>query len=140
VDKLRSQIEMMLSLPHLRYTVAKVKFFLSPGLVPPLGFRTNLLNGDYVAYIMETLVARKVVFTEVGKFDTKLTTGEDVDWFSRAKDQQVPHAVIPRVLLHKRVHDSNSSLIDPSTNQIMLNVLRQSIERKRKAGEAKQAV
>jgi glycosyltransferase involved in cell wall biosynthesis len=135
-DKLRSQIEHMLSFPHLRYTVARAKFFISPGLAPPAGFRANLLTGDHVAYITETLVARKSVFAEVGKFDTNLTSGEDVDWFSRAKDKRVPHAVIPKVLLHKRVHNSNSSLNDPSNNRILLNVLRQSIERKRKAGEA----
>jgi glycosyltransferase involved in cell wall biosynthesis len=130
-DKLRLQVEHMLAIPQLRYTVARVKFFLSQGMAPPAGFRVNLLVGDHVAYIMETLVARKPVFNEVGTFNTQLTTGEDVDWFSRAKDAAVAHDVIPKVLLHKRVHNANSSLNDSATNDIMLDVLRRSIERKR---------
>jgi glycosyltransferase involved in cell wall biosynthesis len=130
-DKLRSQMAYMLDHPEVRYTVARVKFFHEPGAPLPAGFRRKLLEGDHLAYIMETLLARKAAFKEVGGFDTGLTSGEDVDWFARARDTQTAHEVIPKVLLYKRVHDANLSLCDPATNQILLQVLRRSIRRKR---------
>jgi len=134
-DKLTSQMAYMLDNPEAQYVVAQVKFFLEQGYVVPPGFRPQLLERELVAYIMETLLARRSVFARVGSFDPQLTSGEDVDWFSRAKDLKVAHGIIERVLVHKRVHDANVSLTDSATNQILLKVLRQSIARKRGAGE-----
>lgn len=130
-NKLRTQVACMLECPSLLYTVAHAKFFLeTPGTLPH-GFRSELLQGDHVAYIMETLLVRKEAFEKIGLFETTLSTGEDVDWFARARDKHILHRVIPQVLLRKRVHSTNASLNDPSTNQVLLKVLRRSIVRKR---------
>jgi glycosyltransferase involved in cell wall biosynthesis len=134
-EKLSSQIAYMLDHPEAQYAVAQVRFFLEPGCALPPGFRPQLLEREPVAYIMETLLARRSVFARVGSFDPRLTSGEDVDWFCRAKDQKVPYGIIQRVLVHKRVHDANVSLTDSATSQILLKVLRQSIARKRSVGE-----
>jgi len=130
-EKLEMQMAYLLNRPLCDYTVSRVKFFLEPGFEISPGFRRNLLESEPVAYIMETLVARKSLFAKVGVFDTHLTSGEDVDWFARAKDMQIEHGVIDRVLVRKRVHDTNLSLNDSSTNKILLSVLRKSISRKR---------
>jgi glycosyltransferase involved in cell wall biosynthesis len=130
-DKLTAQMAALLDRPELGFAVGRVKYFLEPGAVVPSGFRTELLHGEHVAYIMEVLLARRRVFDTVGAFDTSLSTGEDVDWFARARDLGVPHTVISSVLLHKRVHETNVSLNDPATNQILLRVVRRSLERKR---------
>lgn len=138
-DKLKAQMEVLLGRPELGFAVAHVKFFLEPGVTVPSGFRADLLDGEHVAYIMEVLLTRRTVFDTVGLFDAQLSTGEDVDWFARARDLEVPHAVIPRVLLHKRVHETNLSLNDSAGNQILLRVLRRSLGRKRdRAAEGKQ--
>ncbi|HMK30943.1 MAG TPA: glycosyltransferase [Terriglobales bacterium] len=129
--KLHLHMELMLRCPGLQYTVSRVKFFLEPGFGIPPGFRQELLTGDRVAYIPETLVARKALFAAIGTFDPKLTTAEDVDWFARAKDQQVPHQVVSEVLVHKRVHDRNISLNTTTNDQMLLLTLRESIHRKR---------
>ena len=130
-DKLTAQMEVLLARSELGFAVGRVRYFLEPGAAVPAGFRGALLQGDHVAYIMEVLLARRGVFDTVGAFDTSLSTGEDVDWFARARDLDVAHAVLPQVLLHKRVHESNVSLNDPATNRILLQVVRRSLERKR---------
>lgn len=135
-DKLRSQVEYMTSFPYLQYTVARAKFFLEPGTTSPPGFRQSLYAGDHEAHIPETLVAKRSIFDAVGLFDTQLRTGEDVDWFARAKDKQVPHAVIAKVLLYKRIHNFNTSLNNLSNSQLLLRVMRRSIERKRAIGSS----
>ncbi len=133
-DKLTIQVKYMLQHPEVLYTIAKVKYFLEPGTVSPAGFRKELLKGERVGRIMETLVARKSVFEKVGKFDTGLNIAGDVDWYSRANDLQIPMAIIPRVLLHKRIHGTNISLNVDENNQNLLKALRQSVHRKKADG------
>jgi len=130
-DKLETQMAHLLSHPASGYAISRVKFFIEPGFDIPSYFRRDLLESEPVAYIMETLVARKSLFAKVGGFDTHLSSGEDVDWFARAKDMHIEHGVIDRVLVQKRVHDSNLSINDTATNEILLSVLRKSIVRKR---------
>lgn len=129
-DKLSAQMSHMLAHPEIQYTVAKVKFFLEPGCSIPPGFRKELLENDHVGHIMETLVARRALFEAIGKFDPSLTISEDVDWFARAIDNDIPMTVLPRVLLLKRVHEVNLSLTTPAGHQYLLKALRRSIARK----------
>lgn len=130
-DKLSVQVNYLIDHPKIQYTIAKVKFFLEPGHSPPSGFRKELLGNDHIGRIMETLVVRKSLFDVIGKFRTDLTTAEDVDWYARANDNGVPMAIIPKVLLYKRVHDANISLNVLVNNRNLLKALRQSIDRKR---------
>jgi glycosyltransferase involved in cell wall biosynthesis len=130
-DKLSVQMSYLIAHPEIAYTIARIKFFLEDEKSIPAGFRPELLEGDHIGRIMETLVARKQVFDLVGKFDTSLSTAEDVDWYSRAADKGVPMAIMPYVLLHKRVHDANLSIQTLTNNQNLLKTLRRSIERKR---------
>ena len=71
------------------------------------------------------------LFDVVGRFDPSLSTAEDVDWFARAKDAAVPAAVIPAVLLHKRVHDANLSINAVANDRNLLSAVQRSIARKR---------
>ncbi len=130
-DKLTTQVEYMIQHPEIQYTISKVKFFLEPGAIPPIGFRKELFEGTHVGRIMETLVAWKSVFEKVGKFNTKLSIAGDVDWYSRASDQKIPMAIIPKVLLHKRIHDRNTALNVNENNQDLLELFRQSVQRKK---------
>jgi glycosyltransferase involved in cell wall biosynthesis len=129
--KLRTQVNYLVEHPEIQYSVAKVKFFLEEGHSIPPGFRPELLEGEHMGYIMETLVARKTLFEVIGQLNERFSVAEDVDWFARAKDNKIPVAAIPEVLLHKRVHDTNLSLTSSVNNQNLLKILRTSIERKR---------
>lgn len=129
--KLSTQINHLLAHPEVQYTVCQFRYFLEEGCQIPRGFKPDLLHQDLVGRIMETLVARKSVFQTVGTFNETYQLAEDVDWYARAKDLQVPMAIIPEVLLYKRVHDHNSSSNAQISNQALLQALRQSIQRQR---------
>jgi glycosyltransferase involved in cell wall biosynthesis len=129
-DKLATQVNWMVEHPQLMYTTAHAKFFLEPGIRPPSGFRPELLIGDHRADIMETLVAHRSAFDLIGLFNTELALAADVEWFAKARDAHVAADCLPQVLLHKRIHDSNSSNNDPESKEL-LAVMRKSIERKR---------
>lgn len=130
-NKLSTQVNYLIEHPDIQYAVAKVKFILEEGHSIPPGFRPELLKGEHVGQIMETLVARKTLFDAIGKLNPEFSVAEDVDWFARAKDDCVPMVVIPEVLLYKHVHDTNLSLTSSVNNQNLLKILRSSIKRKR---------
>ncbi len=129
--KLACQVEHLAEHPEVMLTVGLVRFFLEPGCVCPRGFRPELLEGEHVGRIMETLVGRREAFERVGPFDPGLPFGEDVDWFARAADLGLPLSVIPRLLLSKRVHGANLSIDPDRSGRILLDLMRRSIARKR---------
>ena len=134
-DKLAVQMGYLIEHPEIYYTVARVKFFVEPGYSPPPGFRPEWLEGDHVGFLPETLVARRAVFDLVGRFDPAVSPADDVDWFARAKDQRVPAAVLPQVLLRKRLHNANTALTTPENNRLLVTILRNSLARKRQQGQ-----
>jgi glycosyltransferase involved in cell wall biosynthesis len=128
--KLEEQLPPLAQQPASAFSVGKVEFFLNdPAVVPP-GFRRELLQKPITGYIMETLVAHRNVFKSVGGFDETLKTAEDVDWFSRARDVQVPGICVDAVVLRKRVHESNSSL-RKENDQSLLAAVHKAVQRKR---------
>lgn len=131
--KLSLQVNRMIRYPETGCTFTRIRFFLEPGCSIPRGFKKKLLKGDYVGYMPETLVAHRSLFRIVGRFNPDLIIADDVDWFIRVRDAGIPIAVIPEVLLFKRVHDANTSTlpsVTPVFGQEMLTVLKRSISRR----------
>lgn len=129
--KLDLQIAHMAENPELLFTVTMVEHFLDDGAEAPPQFRSELLDRPHPGLIMETLVARKKVFEIVGLFDPSFPVGEDTDWYARAADADVPMAILPQVLVRRRVHGTNSSLNEKGINELLLRAVRGSISRKK---------
>jgi glycosyltransferase involved in cell wall biosynthesis len=131
-DKLQIQSRFMLDNPSLGFTVTHVQHFLEPECKVPSGFRTELLQRPCVGMLMEALMVNKRVFETVGWFDPSFSVGEDTDWFSRARDASIPHSILPDVLVRKRVHGTNTSLTSPKTNELLLQIVKDKLSRKRR--------
>lgn len=132
-NKLSMQINYMLLHPKVQYTITRMKFFLEPGCSVRPGFNKELLNGNHIGKMPETLVARKSLFDLIGKFNTEFTYMEDIEWFNRADLNNIPMTVIEEVLLYKRIHDSNVSYDSSKIiriNQEILHLLKESIDHK----------
>jgi glycosyltransferase involved in cell wall biosynthesis len=130
--KLAHQVGHLRDHPEDILTIGMFRYFTEPGREVPGSFNRDLLGRDLVGRLLSTLVARREAFERIGGFDPALRTGEDVDWFARAKDLGVPTAVLPHVLLEKRVHDRNTSA-DAANTARLLEVLGRSIRRKRES-------
>jgi glycosyltransferase involved in cell wall biosynthesis len=129
--KLDRQTAYMRHNPNVLYTVAMVQHVLVPGSAVPPGFRRELLERPVPGMLMETLVARQRVFARVGGFDPQFAIAEDTDWFARARDANIEMALLPDVLLHKRIHGANASLTELRSNQLLLHAMRRSVMRKK---------
>ncbi len=130
-NKLRVQMDYLIDHPDVGYAVARMRVFLEPGTEWPLSLNKDHYSKDPVGFIPGTLVARKTVFKQIGAFDTSYRHGNDSDWFFRAKDASIPMAILPQVLLHKRIHSSNLSHEIQTMTSEVLRVVRSSVARKR---------
>ena len=131
--KLERQLQALAD-PEWDCAVSHVRFFLEPGCPVPPGFRAELLEGDHPAYMPSALLARRSVFERIGQFDTRFPIASDVDWFARLKDAGLRVAVVPEILVEKRVHDANlSTLGGPAFNRELVGLLRESIARHRES-------
>jgi glycosyltransferase involved in cell wall biosynthesis len=130
----RMRRDYLLSHPELDFVSARAMSRLEPGHQPPPGFRIELLEREH-AGAMETLMAWRGVFEKVGPFDSRYSTGEDLDWLARAKDLGLKTAVVPHLSLIKYVHDANLSLHEAKANQNLLRLVHESLRRKAGIGE-----
>jgi glycosyltransferase involved in cell wall biosynthesis len=134
-EKLERQVAVLDRDPAVDCVIARLRFALEPGLPLPSGFRLELLDGDHVAHAPSALLARRRVFERIGGFDTRWAITPDIDWFARLKDADVRVEVVPEVLVHKRVHDTNLSTLGGTTmNRELVALLRESVARRRGAG------
>jgi Predicted glycosyltransferases len=128
--KLELQLALVAEKPELQIVAGMAQHFLDGECKSvPNGFRKELLD-PHVAFNMEMLLARRDVFAVVGSFDEQLNTAEDVDWFCRARDMQIPSGVVPEVILRKRIHTSNAHFA-ATNDHFLLRALQKSAQRKR---------
>ena len=130
-NKLKVQVAAIETDREKLFAVSRFEYFLEDENYIPSGFRPNLLSESHLGLTPHTLLASPEAFDTVGLFDEDLSTGEDTDWFSRAKDLEVPYLIVPQVLLKVRIHKSNTSLNTQENDQNLLEIIKRSIERKK---------
>ena len=137
-EKLKLQVEYLLSHPEVGYTLTQQQFFLEPGTSLPAWFRKDLLASVHTGWVLGTLLVRRNVFEQVGNFATGYSAANDSDWFFRAKAAEVPMAVVPELLLLKRIHEANDSGRAKEILSELLKVVKTSLDRQRKPVNASQ--
>ncbi len=130
-EKLRLQIEHLLNNPELGYTLTHQQFFLEPGTTLPVWFRKELLTSIHTGWVLGTLVVRRTAFEQVGNFATGYSAANDSDWFFRAKAADIPMAIVPELLLLKRIHEANDSGRAKEILSELLKVVKSSLDRYR---------
>jgi glycosyltransferase involved in cell wall biosynthesis len=130
-EKLKLQMDHLLSHPDLDYTLTQQRYFLDPGATLPAWFRKELFSTVHTGWVLGTLVVRRTAFEKVGNFATGYSAANDSDWFFRAKAAGIPMAVVPELLLLKRLHDANDSGRAKEILSELLKVVRSSLDRQR---------
>ncbi|HEX6699166.1 MAG TPA: glycosyltransferase [Gaiellaceae bacterium] len=86
--------------------------------------------GEVGGIQLVTAMIRRRVLDKLGGFDPSYRYAEDRDLFIRMRERGVEIAVLPEVVLHKRLHGSNMTMNRPDTHP-MLRSLREKLERER---------
>jgi glycosyltransferase involved in cell wall biosynthesis len=130
-DKLKIQVSHLIETPGLGYSICKIRNFTDPGVSPDPQISRILQESEQIG--LATILTYKNIFEEVGVFDPRYKVGEDFDWFTRAKDAGIMMAILPDILLNRRIHRHNLSVQNPQAcHASRLQIMKESIERQRK--------
>jgi len=132
-SKLEVQLARLAARPRVDACVGLAEHFIDPGDEPPRGLRAELLEHAVPARLPESLLVPRSVFERVGPFRRECGTSFDFDWFLRASDLGIQIAVVPEVVLRKRLHSHAASQRSPTTHPGILRAVHESVARKRTA-------
>ncbi|MBW2688666.1 MAG: glycosyltransferase family 2 protein [Deltaproteobacteria bacterium] len=132
-DKLTRQVAYLQERPELDMVLAHEEMFLEPGSSRPGWLKPEMLSKPHPSFVPGVWLVRENIFSRVGKFDESFRCGSDTDWLSRAKDLGITLETLAEILLHKRIHAENESQQVEICHKEIAQLLRASINRKRRA-------
>lgn len=133
--------------PAGRLAAMRARLARDPALDVVIGKVQPVREANYAAYwdlvdfprepILFSLVGaalvRRPVYDRLGRFDTTLRRGEDMDWYFRLLEARVPLVVLDRVVLYYTLHDRNMSLDTKDVQRHAAIVVARSVARRRRA-------
>jgi len=105
--KLARQFEAIAARPGVGCCFTLLSTFAEPGsgaVIPP-GLRT-----DRVGRCASTFLGARWAVDRVGPMDEAVPTRAEFAWFARLADLGIESVLVPERLVHRRLHDANSSL------------------------------
>src|SRR5205814_8427863 len=107
--KLRLQTACLVQQPRALSVICQQQIFLEPGVSRPAWLRENFVQRPLPGFLPSALLARREAFDVIGMFDESYRAASDAYWFFRASALGVPPAVVPEVLVDRRIHRANQS-------------------------------
>jgi glycosyltransferase involved in cell wall biosynthesis len=130
--KLAAQLQVLHDHPDIHLVAGRVEEFTAD-ILPP-GSGTNPIaarDHGQRAYTVGALLLRRADFLKVGLFDPQLRFGEFMDWLSRAKALGLREHVLDQVVLHRRLHCTNTTRLARDHQRHYLTAIRRHLERQR---------
>jgi glycosyltransferase involved in cell wall biosynthesis len=128
-NKLRVQIGHLEEHPEVACVLGRQEW-----IDPPTWLPRDALFGELGGIPLPSAVFRTAVLRELGGFDPSFRTGEDVDLLMRLREAKHGITVLPDVVLYRRYHGSNLSVLTSPENRF--RSLRAKLERERQEGKA----
>jgi glycosyltransferase involved in cell wall biosynthesis len=120
--------------PEIDMVFGHVREFLSPGLDLEARKAIRPPAPEPMPWTAPNLMLiRRESFHRVGPFTTAVRVGVTVDWFARASETGLRYAILPEVVLERRLHTQNNGLRERASRSQYLEVIRQAMERRRAA-------
>ncbi len=136
--KLTRQMICFQARPELDVCITHLQNFWVPELEKEKKrFQDHRLAEILPGYVTPTLLARKALFEKVGQFNPALRLGDGTDWFLRAAEHGAVMALLPDVLLYRRMHQANMSMqqesrrMTSSMQNALFQVMKASLDRRR---------
>lgn len=130
--KLRSQATYLLDHPETGCVLGRQEWMTEDGAAP-VSLRRDPVFDDPGGIPMASMMVRRAALDAVGGFDPTFDYAEDRDLLVRLREHGVGIAVLPEVVLHRRLHDSNM-ILSPPEHHPLLRSLREKMERERSKG------
>ena len=132
-NKLRLQVGFLQDHPEVGCVLTRQAIFLEPGTVRPPWLQRDSILGDLGGVQPLSALVRRTVFERVGLLDPAYRLAEGTEWFARVREAGVKIALLPEVLLYRRVHGSNLSYQHRAMQAALLKAMKGKIDRRRAA-------
>jgi glycosyltransferase involved in cell wall biosynthesis len=129
-EKLELQLGSFATDPDLDVSFTGVQEFVTPELDPaslPARAPRQIAGGVCVS----SMLARRRVFSDVGRFDEELRLGEWADWYARLLESGCKVAIHPEILVHRRLHDRNNTLTNWHDRGEYARIFKRALDRRR---------
>ncbi len=84
------------------------------------------------AYLPSAMLVRRAAFDKVGGFSSDVGVGELIDWYGRAVDLGLRSAMLPDLLIRRRIHATNQGVVKRDRYaKDYLRILKQTRDRRR---------
>jgi glycosyltransferase involved in cell wall biosynthesis len=130
--KLELQVGYLRQHPEIGCVLGRQEWIFD-GVTPP-NLKYDPIFGELGGIQFVTAMIRRQVLQDMGGFDPSFRYAEDRDLFVRLREHDVEIAVLPNVVLRKRLHGSNMTMNAPTTHP-MLRSLREKLERERQGSD-----
>jgi glycosyltransferase involved in cell wall biosynthesis len=110
-----------------------IEMFVSPELEPAQRAKLICPAGALPGYVRGTMLVRREAFARIGDFDRRWRTGEFIDWYARAKALGLRSVMLDDVVMRRRLHDANSSALDPTVRIDYARIARAALHRARRS-------
>jgi glycosyltransferase involved in cell wall biosynthesis len=109
-EKVQLQVDELAKHPDAAVCFSLIRNFWMPEVEEE---RKNLESRGEIKlappFCNSTFLCQRMVFDRVGTYDNNFVFGEDNDLFQRMKDRGIGIEVVPKVLVHRRLHRDNLS-------------------------------
>ena len=123
--KLRTQIGYLEEHPSVACVLGRQEWIDPPPWLP-----RDTVYADLGGIPLPSAILRTAILKEMGGFDPSFRTGEDMDLLFRLRQANHDIVVLPEVVLYRRYHGSNLSIVTSPENR--MRSLRAKLERERK--------
>jgi glycosyltransferase involved in cell wall biosynthesis len=131
-EKLEHQLAALAADPTLDMVFGQVREFVSPELSADVRASIRPPAAPSPWTTPNLMLIRRGSFDRVGPFATELRVAETVDWYARAVEAGLKGIVLQEIVLERRLHPRNSGLRERDARSDYLQVIRASMERRRR--------
>jgi glycosyltransferase involved in cell wall biosynthesis len=107
------------------------EWIVEDGVEPPKLERDPIFD-ELGGIQLVTMMIRRSAFEALGGFDPTYRYAEDRDLFIRMREHGIAYAVLPELVLYKRLHGSNMTMNRPESHPL-LRSLKERLDRAREA-------
>ncbi len=129
-EKIALQMASFRSNPDLDVVFGHVRQFISPELPSDIKVQLKCPQEPMPGRLPGAMLVRRESFFRVGYFSRAI--GEALDWILRAEDLGLKTKMLSDVVLHRRLHSTNSVLVNPDVRMDYVRYLKSALDRRRK--------
>jgi len=108
-----------------------VEQFISPELDEATRAGLHCPPGAEAARLFGATLVRRRAFEQIGGFNVSFKLGPVVDWVARFEEQGLASGQVNEVVLLRRIHKTNVSLVEKHHRSDYLRILKASLDRRR---------